>query len=513
MTFTVTLSAAVSSNVVLGWTTGADDTSGARQATAGTDYTAVTNGSVTINANQTEATFTVSTTADTATEGDETFKVTITGTTLPGGVTIATASAVGTIQDDDGVTVSVEPGSATEGSTVTFKATLSAAVGSNVVLGWSTGNDDTSGARGATAGTDYTAVTNGSVTIDANQTEATFTVQTTQDTTTEGDETFKVTIRETTANPLPGGVTIATASAVGTIQDDDGVTVSVAPASATEGSAVVFKATLSAAVGSNVVLGWSTGADDTAGARQATAGTDYTAVTNGSVTINANSTEATFTVQTTADTDTEGDETFKVTISGTTLPGGVTIATASAIGTIQDDDGVTVSVEPGSATEGSTVTFKAKLSAAVGSNVVLGWSTGNDDTSGARRATAGTDYTAVTNGSVTINANSTEATFTVQTTADTDTEGDETFKVTITGTTLPDGVAIATASAIGTIEDDDGVTVSVEPASATEGSTVTFKAKLSAAVSSNVVLGWSTGVTTTRAGARAVRRRAPTTRR
>ena len=106
-----------------------------------------------------------------------------------------------------------------------------------------------------------------------------------------------------------------------------------------------------------------------------------------------------------------------MTITGTTLPGGVTIATASAVGTIEDDDGVTVSVEGASATEGSTVTFKAKLSAAVSSNVVLGWTTG-DDTTGARRATAGTDYTAVTNGSVTINANSTEATFTVQTTAD-----------------------------------------------------------------------------------------------
>ena len=118
----------------------------------------------------------------------------------------------------------------------------------------------------------------------------------------------------------------------------EAVTVSVADAAATEGSAVTFKATLSAAVGSDVVLGWSTGDDDTAGARQATAGTDYTAETNGSVTIAANSTEASFTVSTTADTTTEGDETFKVTITGTILPAGVTIATASAIGTIADDD-------------------------------------------------------------------------------------------------------------------------------------------------------------------------------
>ena len=166
------------------------------------------------------------------------------------------------------------------------------------------------------------------------------------------------------------------------------------------------------------------------------------------MTITAGQTEASFSVSTTDDTTTEGDETFKVTITGPTLPGGVSISTASAVGTIVGDDGVTVSVEAGSATEGSAVTFKAKLSKAVGSNVVLGWSTGNDDTAGANQATADTDYSAVSSASVTITAGQTEASFSVSTTGDTTTEGDETFEVTITGTTLPGGVSISTASAV-----------------------------------------------------------------
>ena len=122
------------------------------------------------------------------------------------------------------------------------------------------------------------------------------------------------------------------------------------------------------------------------------------------------------------------------------------------------------------------MTFRATLSAAVSSDVVLGWSTGNDDTAGARQATSATDYTAVSNGSVTITANSTEATFTVQTTQDTATEGDETFKITITGTTLPTGVTIATASTIGTIEDDDTPTASDISKSTSEDTTLTFAA-------------------------------------
>ena len=85
-------------------------------------------------------------------------------------------------------------------------------------------------------------MTNGSVTIDANQTEASFTVSTTSDTATEGDETFKVTIRETPANPLPGGVTIATASAIGTIQDDDTPTASNISKSTGEDTTLTFAA-------------------------------------------------------------------------------------------------------------------------------------------------------------------------------------------------------------------------------------------------------------------------------
>jgi hypothetical protein len=103
----------------------------------------------------------------------------------------------------------------------------------------------------------------------------------------------------------------------------------------------------------------------------------------------------------------------------------VTIATATAAGTIVDDDEVMVSVESGSVLEGARLPFTARLSAPVGSDVVLGWTTGDDTgarlpftarlsapvgsdvTPNARRATAGTDYTAVTNGSVTIPANET----------------------------------------------------------------------------------------------------------
>ena len=288
--------------------------------------------------------------------------------------------------------------------------------------------------------------------------------------------------------------------------------VSVESGSATEGSPVTFTARLSRAVGSDVVLGWSTGIDDDRRARAATAGTDYKEVTHGRVTIPAGETAATFSVVTLADREAEGEETFKVMIAGIRLPDEVTIAGASAVGTIEDDwppPDPTVSVEGGTATEGTPVTFTARLSLTASSDVVLGWSTEPDDSPGARAATAGTDYREVTNGRVRIAAGETEATFSVGTLPDFEfeEEGYETFKVTVVGIGLPDGVTIAVPSAVGTIEDDLPPplrdSVSVEGGSAEEGTPVTFTARLSSAVNSDVVLRWFTTPDWTRGARRA----------
>ena len=161
-------------------------------------------------------------------------------------------------------------------------------------------------------------------------------------------------------------------------------TVSVAAASATEGEAVEFTVTLSGAVGSDVELAWST-ADGTA----TTAGDDYTAVTSGTLTIATGDTTGTLTVSTEEDLLAEADETFTVTMTGTTLPSGVTLGTATATGTIEDDDPIVASVaaDAATATEGGAAMFTVTLSGATSTAaVVVTYSvTGT--------ASSGTDYT------------------------------------------------------------------------------------------------------------------------
>ena len=146
--------------------------------------------------------------------------------------------------------ITIAPASALEGDSgsadMTFTVTLAKAVAEAVTVNYAT-SDGT-----AIAGRDYTAVSNGSVTIAAGNTTAEFTVSMTGDETDELDETFNVTISMPEPEPdLNGGGSgepVAaitggdTATAVGTILDDDPAVVTVAPKVDTieEGKAAVF---------------------------------------------------------------------------------------------------------------------------------------------------------------------------------------------------------------------------------------------------------------------------------
>ena len=156
--------------------------------------------------------------------------------------------------DDDKPGISIAPASAQEGdsgsSSMTFTVTLASPATEPVTVNYAT-SDGT-----AAAGQDYTAVSNGSVTIAAGNTTAEFSVSVTGDETDEPNETFKVTIS------LPSGATAAaitggdTAAAAGTILDDDPAVVTVAPKKSpvTEGEEVVFVLTRTGVTGEELYI-------------------------------------------------------------------------------------------------------------------------------------------------------------------------------------------------------------------------------------------------------------------
>lgn len=129
------------------------------------------------------------------------------------------------------------------------------------------------------------------------------------------------------------GTTVAT----GTITNDDAVptaSIAVAPASVNEDGApnLVYTVTLDHASAFDITVTYSVGGT-------ATEGTDYTGTATHSITILAGQTTGTITVDPTADSTPESNETVAITLTGGTTNGqAISIGTPTATGTITNDD-------------------------------------------------------------------------------------------------------------------------------------------------------------------------------
>jgi hypothetical protein len=205
----------------------------------------------------------------------------------------------------------------------------------------------------------------------------------------------------------------------------------------------------------------------------ATAGVDYTGVAGSgsarTVTFAAGSSTATITVDPTADTSVESDETVVMTLASGT---GYTVATSADVSaTIANDETqpeVTLAVLPSSVSEdgASNLVFTFTRSGSTTGDLTVNYTVGGS-------ATLGTDYTGISASgvtkSVTILSGSSTAAVVVDPTSDATVESNETVALTLASGT---GYAVGTASAVaGEIVDDDGsptVSLSVSAASALE---------------------------------------------
>ena len=447
-TFTVTLSAASTSPVTVDFATADGTASSTAGAVGGADFAAA-NGTLTFAPGDTSKTITVTVNGDAVNEADETFTVTLTN---PSGATLATATGTGTIVNDDSApTVSIADALLTEGNTgttpATFTVTLSAASGQTVSVHYQT-NDGS-----ASAGSDYTAVADTTLTFAPGETSKDVSVDVVGDTTIEPNETFSVVLSQPTNATLG-----APATGTATIQNDDGATqpsISIADATVTEGNAgtkiLTFDVTASAAGAQVVTVDFAT-SDGTA----TTAGNDYQA-TSGTITFGLGETAKQISVVIVGDTANEDDETFTVTLSN---PKNAIVQTASATGTIQNDDAVpTVTINNVSVAEGqagtTAMTFTATLSAASGKTVSVDFATADGTaTTGGSLATGGQDYTA-TSGTATFAPGVTTASVTVQVAGDTLNEADATLTVALSNAVNAalGGAAVGT----GTVTNDDAL--------------------------------------------------------
>ncbi|MBD2692390.1 Calx-beta domain-containing protein [Anabaena catenula] len=323
---------------------------------------------------------------------------------------------------------------------------------------------------GTASATDYNTIPS-TIVIPAGQASTTVTITPTDDALTEGNETVILSLTDTTNYDL-GTPNSATVIVADNEQQDNVVNLSVAPASVFENGTtnLVYTFTREGATTSTLTVNYSVGG-------AATFNSDYTQIgagsfnaTTGTITFATGASTATLTIDSTADTDIENNETVALTLAAGT---GYTIGTATAVtGTILDDDApvITLTLNPTSVLEdGATnlvYTFTRTGNTATALTVNYGV---------AGTATLNTDYVQTgaatftnTAGSITFASGASTATLTINPTTDTTVESNETIALTL----APNAdYAIGTAGAVtGTIVDDDSQVLSVITIAATDAS-------------------------------------------
>ncbi len=430
LAFTLKLSGPSGKTVTVPYTT-ADGA-----ATAGSDYVSKS-GNFNFLPGSTSVSVNVTVNADTLVEGDETVLIDL---SPPANGTLIASQITGIIADDDPLPlVSIADAKTTEGNsgsrTLSFTVSLSSASTTSVTVPYA------ASPLTAQAGSDFTAVS-GTVTFAPGQVTRTFLVPLVTGTLPEPDETFLITLGS------PTGANLLDGEAIGTIQNDD-TTLRIANATVAEGddgqSVATFIVTLSAAVNFEVGAAWSV-ANATANA-----GSDYLDA-DGTITFAPGQTSQTISVTTLGDHRDEADETFNVNLAA---PLSATIADGQGIGTIQDDDALPiVSIEAASLAEGHSGTknlnFNVVLSEASGRSVTVQYATSSGT------ATAGSDYQTRT-GTVTLLAGRLTQSITVPIIGDTLGELDETLLVTLSNAV---GAVLGASQAVGTIFDDDNLSIS-----------------------------------------------------
>jgi hypothetical protein len=409
--FTISLSSAASTVVSVNYAT-ANGT-----ATAGTDYTAIPTTTLTFNPGETSKTITVPVNGDNQVELNETFFLNLSNLQANGSnVTLADNQGQGTINNDDSASIAITDVTITEGNSGTtnavFTVTLSNPVDTAVTVNYATADG-----TATTADNDYTAIATTPLIFNAGETSKTITVAINGDTKVESNETFFVNLSNLQTNGR--NVTLADNQGQGTILNDDtSVTLAVSPSSVTEDgtSNLIYIFIRTGDTTNPLTVNYSIGGT-------ATNGTDYTLLPT-SVTFEANSAIATVTVDSTADTIVESDETVILTLATGT---GYTVGTTTPVtGTITNDDFPQLSINNITVVEG------------LDNNAILTVTVDNPNpqqitfnyTTAPINATANVDYTSQT-GTLTIAPNTSTATISIPLLNDNLNEPDEVFTVTL----------------------------------------------------------------------------------
>ncbi|NBO32660.1 MAG: calx-beta domain protein, partial [Cyanobacteria bacterium WB6_1B_304] len=337
----------------------------------------------------------------------------------------------GTSTTQPSITLAVSPTSVTEDGTanLVYTFTRSGDTTFSLTVNYTVGGT-------ATNGVDYATIPT-SVTFAAGSSTATLTVDPTADTINpESDESVTLTLVAGT------GYNIGTPpSATGTITNvlPSPTTLAIAPTTAnqTEGNSgtkpFTFTITRAGGLNGTTAVNWAvTGSGTNAANASDFGGT----LPSGTVTFASGETSKTITVTVQGDTISELDETFTVTLSG---PTGATITTATAIGTIINDDNddtptLSLGLSQNVVTEdGSQNLFYVfRRTGDVTNPLTVDFTVGGSATVGSDYVQRGATTFGGTTGSVTFRAGSEVVILPIDPSSDTVSDGNETVALTLT---------------------------------------------------------------------------------
>lgn len=435
-------------------------------ATAGSDYTAAS-GTLNFLDGASSATASVTISHDTVNENDETFVVTLSSpTTQYGSSALGTSTHTVTITNNDASEISF----ASSTSSVSESAgTASITVNRTDTNGTATVNYST-GVGTATAGSDYTAVTNQLLSFADGEGSKTITINITSDTTNENDETFKVHL----ANPTSqfGSISLgSTHTHTVTITNDDSSVISFSSltSSVSESSSPhLIQIQRTDSNGSATVDYATTGVT-------ATGNVDYNEL-SGTITFPDGQSSVDISLSITSDTLNEDSETLQLTLSNaTSAVGSISIhADDTHTVTITDDDVTEIYSSPYSSTINETQAGTFLHTITIYRNRTNGTASVDYATSDVTAA-AGSDY-ASTSGTLNFADGVSSGTISIQINGDTTNENDETFNLTLSNATAQYGSVTLTNEAgasvssfvhLVTITNDDPAEISFNAASST----------------------------------------------
>jgi hypothetical protein len=411
-----------------------------------TDFTGgvLPTGTVSFAAGESSKVISIDVAGDTVVESDETFSVTLSNASA--GTVIGTASANGSIRNDDAslsiAATSADKGEGQSGSSAfTFTVTRTGDLSGASSAQWAV-------AGAAVSGADFTGgvLPTGTVSFAAGESSKVISIAVAGDTVVESNEAFSVTLSNASA-----GTVIGTASANGSIRNDDAsLSIAATSASKAEGqsgsSAFTFTVTRTGDLSGASSAQWAV-----AGA--AVNGTDFTGgvLPTGTVSFAAGENSKVISIAVAGDTVVESNEAFSVTLSNASA--GTVIGTASANGNIRNDDtSLSIAATSADKVEGqsgsSAFTFTVTRTGVLSGAASAQWTVGG-------AAVNGTDFTGgvLPTGTVSFATGESSKVISIAVAGDTVVESDEAFSVTLSNASA--GIVLGTASAQGTIRNDD----------------------------------------------------------